>query len=139
MLNRQRVAHSGAVCPGLIEALQPNYMLFQRMSSIPGQSAPASLKQAHEMLSDAIEMTTHSGAVCPGLIEARTPEKPLRKEHCIPGQSAPASLKPSQGDFDSKLNPCIPGQSAPASLKHRNFVRYRRFDRAFRGSLPRPH
>ena len=85
--------------------------------SIPGQSAPASLKPDHDykLLSGNVR---HSGAVCPGLIEAR-----FERSACpawrgrIPGQSAPASLKPMPRSHPQHLAGRIPGQSAPASLK----------------------
>ena len=85
--------HSGAVCPGLIEAhARPNDIgpLGQRIpgqsapaslkhgdrerqfidtACIPGQSAPASLKRGF-LPTHSPAHSLHSGAVCPGLIEA---------------------------------------------------------------------
>ena len=61
--------NSGAVCPGLIEAIKIKN--------------PARL------------MAGNSGAVCPGLIEAiMYIAEPDYLDIGIPGQSAPASLKP---------------------------------------------
>ena len=61
--------HSGAVCPGLIEAMRQRKD-NEDGQSIPGQSAPASLKQ-RGWRSGKHGRSVHSGAVCPGLIEAR--------------------------------------------------------------------
>ena len=90
-LRRNRAAHSGAVCPGLIEA----YLTVDLVSGV----------------------VAHSGAVCPGLIEARLSFWTTgRLQSRIPGQSAPASLKPKH---------------VAVSVLSAN--------QAFRGSLPRPH
>ena len=110
------MAHSGAVCPGLIEA-KGGFDRFPILCPrIPGQSAPASLKRTGGRRSVPAK-PVHSGAVCPGLIEAALN---LAKEWAslpgILGQSAPASLKPVAADADPVGD-----------------------DMAFRGSLPRPH
>ena len=63
--------HSGAVCPGLIEAGRRQERLSTAARCIPGQSAPASLKQ-NILESSLLSTRVHSGAVCPGLIEARS-------------------------------------------------------------------
>ena len=61
--------HSGAVCPGLIEAPPWRPASPGSHSGIPGQSAPASLKLA-DLIRLERNIAAHSGAVCPGLIEA---------------------------------------------------------------------
>ena len=61
--------HSGAVCPGLIEASVWIADSQDLEIGIPGQSAPASLKPT-ELVGSAESPLSHSGAVCPGLIEA---------------------------------------------------------------------
>ena len=113
--------HSGAVCPGLIEATRYGPECSAISPRIPGQSAPASLKRirggrrrrARDRHSGAVcpglieafnssgilvsSFGRHSGAVCPGLIEAPFSfPKWNTSTSSIPGQSAPASLKRQQ-------------------------------------------
>ena len=85
--------HSGAACPGLIEARHRS-----------------SARQCSRAL--------HSGAACPGLIEAGRIWRPgVGMAAGIPGQPAPASLKPSPASESNGAESSIPGQPAPASLK----------------------
>ena len=63
--------HSGAVCPGLIEAAFAILLSKKARAGIPGQSAPASLKPTSPKILLSRHLA-HSGAVCPGLIEAAT-------------------------------------------------------------------
>ena len=68
-------AHSGAACPGLIEA--------------------GGVEQL-----DLVRHAAHSGAACPGLIEAQRWKATLRiTSGRIPGQPAPASLKLKTGNL----------------------------------------
>ena len=69
-MERNIVGNTGAACPGLIEAGARSGR-SARPRRIPGQPAPASLKQDFALRA-AGRIQPNTGAACPGLIEAAT-------------------------------------------------------------------
>ena len=131
--------NSGAACPGLIEAIKRLAALCSAWPGIPGQPAPASLKQRgrprHVQFRD-----RNSGAACPGLIEARAASNlPF---HCRmnSGAACPGLIEAALCAISTFIASANSGAACPGLIEAGHVrISGGKSRGEFRGSLPRPH